>query len=295
MSPPPQPLRGARDDVAAVDIDFGAEPVDRHDEKIDRPRADGAAARHRHPRFAHARDQRRQHPEARTHFRDQFIGRGGVDDIGRRNMQRLSGIGRLARPLAADRDIDAVIAEDALQRGDIGKPRHIVENERLVGEETRDHQRQRGVLRARDRDGAVERPAADNANSIQHLLPPGLKPGRSIVPSVHNGRLDQNPAQSSSALWPYSRTGLRRNSGEAPASASWRREFALLCLAFSCLPPGAGVRLGRPPPFPCARAGLLLAALEVFPQRRRQPRAARRRLFRFAAFGHDGTSKTAPY
>ena len=118
ISPPFQSLRRAGHDIAAVDVDFGAELFDRHDQEIDRPRADGAAAGHRHPRFPHAGDERRQHPEARPHFRDQFIGRGGVDDIGRGNMQRLPGIRRFARPLAADRNVDAVIAEDTLQRGD---------------------------------------------------------------------------------------------------------------------------------------------------------------------------------
>ena len=222
ISPPFSPLRRARDDIAAVDLDFGAEPFDRHDQKIDRPRADGAAAGHRYPRFAHAGDQRRQHPEARPHFRDELIGRGGVDDVGRRNMQRLAGIGRLARPLAADRDVDAVIAEDALQRGDVGKPRHIVEDERLVGEETRDHQRQRSVLRARDRDRAVERPAADNANSIQHVDPrPKAWPIRT-VPSAHNGPIGPEPGPIIQSLLAYR---IAAELGRNPASASVGGEF----------------------------------------------------------------------
>jgi hypothetical protein len=41
-----------------------------------------------------------------------------------------------------------VVAEDALQLCDIGKPRHIVEDEGFLGQECCDHQRQRGVLRA---------------------------------------------------------------------------------------------------------------------------------------------------
>ena len=36
----------ARDDIAAFDLDFGAEFLQRHDKQIDRTRADGAAARH---------------------------------------------------------------------------------------------------------------------------------------------------------------------------------------------------------------------------------------------------------
>ena len=43
-------------------------------------------------RLAHARQQRRDHPEARPHLGDEVIGRGGVDDIGSRNLHGLAGI-----------------------------------------------------------------------------------------------------------------------------------------------------------------------------------------------------------
>ena len=52
-------------------------------------------------------------------------------------------------------DVDAVVAEDALQQVDVGEPRHVVEHQRLIGEQARDHQRQGGVLGAGDRDRAV--------------------------------------------------------------------------------------------------------------------------------------------
>ena len=71
----------ARDHIAAFDLDLGAERLQRHDQEIDRPRADGAAAGHRHLGLAHARQQRRHHPEARPHLGDQLVGRGGVDDV----------------------------------------------------------------------------------------------------------------------------------------------------------------------------------------------------------------------
>ena len=87
-------------------------------------------------------------------------------------MQRLAVVGGLAGALAAGHDVDAVIAEDALKERHVGEPRHVVENERLVGEKRRDHQRQRRVLGARDRNGAVKPPAADNANAI-HNYPRG--------------------------------------------------------------------------------------------------------------------------
>ena len=85
-------------------------------------------------------------------------------------------IGRLADALAADHDIDAVVAKDALQEGDIGEPGDIVEGQRLVGEEARDHQGKRSVFRPGDRYRAVKTPAADNANAIHHT-PRGPEPG----------------------------------------------------------------------------------------------------------------------
>src|ERR1700704_1031066 len=44
----PQPILGAGDDVSAIDLDLGAEIFERHDQKVDRARTDGAAAGHRH-------------------------------------------------------------------------------------------------------------------------------------------------------------------------------------------------------------------------------------------------------
>ena len=115
MSPPRRPFLRARDHIAALDLDLGAELLQRHDQQVDRPRADGAAARHRHLGFAHARQQRRHHPEARAHARHQLVGRGGIDDVLGRDVQRAPGVGIVARPFAGDHDVDAVIAEDALQ------------------------------------------------------------------------------------------------------------------------------------------------------------------------------------
>ena len=145
---------------------FGAELFQRHDQEIDRPRADGAAAGQRDLGLMHPRQQRRDHPEAGAHPRHQFIGRRGVDDVGRRNVQGLALIFAVAGPLARRHDVDAMIAENALQLRDVGKPRHVVEDQRLLGQQARDHQRQRGILRARNRNGAVELAAADDANAI---------------------------------------------------------------------------------------------------------------------------------
>ena len=57
-------------------------------------------------------------------------------------------VGGLAGALAACHDVDAVIAEDALEQRDVGEPRHVIENQRLLGQQRGDHQGQRGVLGA---------------------------------------------------------------------------------------------------------------------------------------------------
>ena len=103
-----------------------------------------------------AREQRREHPEARPHARDEFIGRGGVDDFARGEMNRAAGVDGLAGALAGDGVIDAMIAEDALEQHHIREQRHVVERQRLAREERCDHQRQGGVLRAGNRDHAIE-------------------------------------------------------------------------------------------------------------------------------------------
>ena len=74
-----------------------------------------------------------------------------------------------------------MIAEDALQQAHVGEPRNVVEDERLVGEQARDHQRQRGVLGARDRDRAVELRAARDANAI-HAPSPTPLPAQPPMP-----------------------------------------------------------------------------------------------------------------
>ena len=107
--------RRARDDIAAFELDLGAERLERLQMQIDGPRADGAAAGQRHLRPAAARDQRRKHPEARPHARHHLVRRGGVDDLGRGEPEGLAVAGALARPLAGDGHIDAVIAENAGQ------------------------------------------------------------------------------------------------------------------------------------------------------------------------------------
>jgi hypothetical protein len=160
-----------RHDIAAVDRKVRAEFLQRHDQQIHRPRADGAAARQRDFRLVHPRQERRDHPEAGAHPRHQVIRRRGVDDVGRRDVQGLALVFTVAGPLARRHDIDAVIAEDALQLRDVGEPRHVVEDQSFFRQQCGNHQRQRRVLRPRNRNGTMELAAADNTNAVHAKTP----------------------------------------------------------------------------------------------------------------------------
>ena len=59
-----------------------------------------------------------------------------------------------------------MVAQNPLQLRDIGEPRHVVEDQRLVGQKARNHQWQRGILGPRNRNRAVELIAANDANAI---------------------------------------------------------------------------------------------------------------------------------
>ena len=160
--------RGA--DVARFDLDLSAELFEHHEQKIDRPRADGAAARQRYAGFAHAGDERRDDPEACPHLGDEIIGRGGVDDIACREMQGAAGMRVIAGAAAVDAVIDAVMAEDLQQHADIGDTRDIFERQRLPRQHRCDHQRQRRVLGTRDGNRPLKRVSAYDPDAI-HLSP----------------------------------------------------------------------------------------------------------------------------
>ena len=84
--------------------------------------------------------------------RDQLVGRGGVDDVAGGEVEGLARYGDGSAALAVDREVDAVVAQDARQQRDVGEVGHVLERQRLVGEQARDHQRQGRVLGAGDRE-----------------------------------------------------------------------------------------------------------------------------------------------
>ena len=139
-------------------------------------------------RPAAARQQGRQHPEARPHARHHLVRRGGVDDLRRGEPEGLAVARALARPLAGDGHVDAVIAQNAGKEVDVGKTRNVVKRQRLAGEKAGNHQGQRSVLGATDRYGAVQALAADNADAVHgcYSLAP-LSPSRSLKTPVFIG------------------------------------------------------------------------------------------------------------
>src|SRR6185503_9976495 len=86
-------------------------------------------------------------------------------------------IGIVTLPLAGDHDVDAVIAENALKLDDVGEPGNILEDQRVLGEEAGDHQRERCILCARDRDSSVQTLAANDPDPI-HVAPVSLQKAR---------------------------------------------------------------------------------------------------------------------
>jgi hypothetical protein len=166
-----QASRRARDDVASLQIDFGAERLEGRQVQIDGPRADSAAARQGDFCPPATRDERREYPEARPHARHHFVGRRGVDDLRRGESEGLAVTSALVRPLAGDGHVGAVIAEEAGKQRDVGKPRDVVQRQRLAGEKAGDHQGQRSVLGTADGYGAVQAFAADNTDTVHGVAP----------------------------------------------------------------------------------------------------------------------------
>ncbi len=137
--PAAQSFFRARDDVPAFDLNFGTEFFERHDQQIHWPCTNGATARHRHFSFAHARHQGGQNPEARPHLRDKIVGRGGVDDMFGRDVYRAALIRVITRAFPRNHDVHTMIAENALKLDDIDQSRNILEDQSILGQQTRDH------------------------------------------------------------------------------------------------------------------------------------------------------------
>ena len=127
----------ARDHVAVLHVDQGAHGLQALDVLVDRARADGAAARQRHPRVAETRQQRAQRQHRGAHGLDQLVRRFAV------------GFG-----------VHAHVVEQAPHGAHVVQARHVGQQHRLVGQQGGAHLGQRGVLGAGDGQLALQRPPA---------------------------------------------------------------------------------------------------------------------------------------
>ncbi len=95
----------------------------------------------RHPRLAHAREQRADDPERGPHGGDKLVGRRGVDDRAGGEVHRLPGELILTGALALEGGVDAMIGEDVEQLLHVRQARDVLQRQRLVGQQGGDHQR----------------------------------------------------------------------------------------------------------------------------------------------------------
>ncbi len=156
---PGQAARGAGIDVAGLETDLGAERFKPLEMDVDRPRADGAAARQRNAGLARARQQRAQHQDRGAHLRDDVVGRLGVSDVA---ADRQGMAGAVLDIL----DRDAVLFEQQPHGGDVVDPWHVAEHHALRRQQARHQQLQGGVLGAADRDLAVQRASATDQETV---------------------------------------------------------------------------------------------------------------------------------
>ena len=155
-----QALRRAGDDIALLKFDLGPHGRQRLQVQIDRPGPDGAAAGQGHLGLAGAGQQRPQHIERGPHLADQIIRREGRGQGGGVE-QRLLPVGAIAL-----RDLDAEFLEQATEEFRIRQPRHVGQQQRLIGQDRSGHQLEGGVLGAADRNGSVQTGAAGDGDAV---------------------------------------------------------------------------------------------------------------------------------
>ena len=158
--------------IAVFDFKLGAQFTQRHEIEIYRPCADGTAARQGNARIVKAGQQRPENPEAGTHFRNQVIGRGSVDNFSSGKMHRFTGLIALAGAFAVGALVNAVIVQNALQQLHVSQPGQVFERQRFCAQKARDHQRQGGVFRTRNLNFAIQFVAAADSDPVHALFVP---------------------------------------------------------------------------------------------------------------------------
>src|ERR1700726_768585 len=154
-------------DIARLDLDLRAELFENHDEKIDRPSANRAAAGQGNLGLADPCEKRRDDAEASPHFGYELVGRRRVDDPARAKVDRPARVRGGARPPSIDRMIDAMMTENPQEHANVGEIRDIFKGQRFAREQRGDHQWKRRVLGAGNPYHAVQCLAADDPNTVQ--------------------------------------------------------------------------------------------------------------------------------
>ena len=133
-------------DEAVLDLDRGAELLQAADVKVDAPRADVAAPGHGDRGPAEAGDHRAHHDDAGPHAPHELVG-GAVVQVFR---------GVDAQLAVVEGHVGAQRAQHLDHGEDVGDARHAADSRRLVGQQARGHQLERGVLGAGQDDLARE-------------------------------------------------------------------------------------------------------------------------------------------
>src|SRR6185503_9139224 len=122
---------------ALIELEVGAEALERQKMRVDAAAADDVAARRRQLDLAAAREERRGQKNRRANLSAQL----GVE------ARRLYGFRmNLKRVALRPRDVDAQGGDELDQRLDVANARHVLERHRVFGEQGRAHDGQRGVL-----------------------------------------------------------------------------------------------------------------------------------------------------
>src|SRR6266511_2521068 len=156
--------RRRRLDVAVLEPDLGPEGGEPLQVLVDRPRADGAAARERDARPSPAGDERPEHEDGRAHRLHELVGRLRPDRGG--DAER-----HLARRGAA-LDRTAHVTEQLPERPHVREIGDVADRVIALREQRGGDHGQRGVLRARDVHAPAERHASFDDDLVHFLSGP---------------------------------------------------------------------------------------------------------------------------
>ena len=183
-APAGETLGRAGEHVTLGQLDLGAQLAQALKVNVDRPGADGAAARQGHLGPPIAGDQRTQHQDRGPHLAHQVVRRPRLEDPTGAQLQHppvMAAIGGLA----VEMDLDAELGEQIGHGGDVGHMGQVAQGQRLVGQEGCGHERQGRVLGPANGNVAFEATAAANAYSVH--ASPDATPRGSAAGSLLSG------------------------------------------------------------------------------------------------------------